>query len=182
MSGGWRCLSQQSIMTTPVTSTIVLTLVCLVQGSQKKAASCDIDSSIPCECTNPFLAPTTSSLATPSRTARLPRPVMSRTCQDVLMPDRPEGEAGASPSWLVVGLRLPQQALLSHQARWSHHQGQNVHQLEAPGSASARFRASAAATSVRWTASLTATIRAARVGSASQSLRARKIFYSRLIA
>ena len=42
-------------MTTLVSATLLLSLVVLVLGNQKRAATCDIDTSSPCECTNPFL-------------------------------------------------------------------------------------------------------------------------------
>ena len=64
----------------------------------------------PVSAPTPSSVPTTSSWATPSRTARLPRLAMSRTCPDVQMPDSPGEGAGASPSKL---------ALLSYP--WPHH-------------------------------------------------------------
>ena len=57
-------------MTTFVSATLLLSLVIIVHGNQKRAASCEVDYSIPCECTNPFLGTDNFFLGDPKQNCK----------------------------------------------------------------------------------------------------------------
>merc|ERR1711928_186626 len=156
-------VSHQSTMNTLVTSSFVLSLVVLAHGSQKRAASCDIDTSLPCECTNPFLGTDNFFLGDAKQNCKSAKACYVKNlsgCSDARQArggGRCQSKLACAPEGGHEPVVIPAKPKLPQQAQLSLHPNQNVHQLEAPGSASARSRASAATTSARWTASLTAT-------------------------